>query len=69
MQIQKQMYRGGGILGNFFDKAHCSYIIFVTKGDILKIKDKWINEQGRKERKKGKEERTSCKSDSYNLGL
>lgn len=50
MPIESQVYRGGGISDNFFDKTHCWYIIFVIRKEIFKIKDKWMNEWTRKER-------------------
>lgn len=41
-------------------------IIFYIRMGILKIKDEWMNEQGRKEKK---EEGASYKSEGYIFGI
>lgn len=46
------MYRGGRVSGDVFDKTYCWYIIFIIKREILKIKDKQMNEQGKKEKRR-----------------
>ena len=60
LKMQKsKLYRVGGISGGSFDKT-CWYIVIIKR---KKLTGKWSNEQTRKERRKGR------KNKSFNLEI